>query len=143
MTMDRDLLVVGRDCLRESVWEPVRASGADVTIRIGDYFDPLTGVVRVEEEGETPVDVVVMGGNWQRRILERAIPARVQDAATRVVTVPDLVLLKLHAGSRFDVSDIHLLLEGDDAPEIIAAVERELPALPEECAALWRKIRAE
>jgi hypothetical protein len=33
------------------------------------------------------------------------------------------------------------LLAGDDRAALVAAVERALPALPAECAALWRRLR--
>lgn len=43
-TLDLDLLVIDRECLRPAYWEPVRAAGVEVSLRPGDDDDPLAGV---------------------------------------------------------------------------------------------------
>jgi hypothetical protein len=55
-------------------------------------------------------------------------------ARTRASEVED-------AGGPQDAWDVTQLLAGDDRAALVAAVERALPALPAECAALWRRLR--
>lgn len=50
----------------------------------------------------------------------------------------DLVLLKLYAGGPQDAWDIDQLLDVDTT--FAREVEARIPALPEGCAALWRRV---
>jgi hypothetical protein len=139
-TADLDLLALDPACLDPSTWRELRGAGASVEIRRGDDADPLAGVVRVSSPGERPVDLVVGKVAWQASLLSRATPLHIGIATVRVVGAADLVLLKLYAGGPQDAWDVEQLLALD--PSIAHDVEARLPALPDECAALWRRIRA-
>jgi hypothetical protein len=138
-TADLDLLVVDARCLDDSIWGELRESGIGVEVRRGDATDPLAGVIRLTAEGEPGVDLIVGRDGWQRDLLRRAKPARIEDASVPLVEAADLVLLKLFAGGPQDAWDVDQLLEVDGA--IAPQVEARLADLPRECAELWASIR--
>lgn len=140
-TADLDILVVETACLDDPTWGELRESGIQVEIRRGDATDPLAGVVRVTAEGESAIDVIVGRHGWQRDLLRRSRLTRIGDASVSVVEAADLVLLKLFAGGPQDAWDVDQLLDVDDA--IAPQVEARLPDLPEDCEALWARIRAQ
>ena len=74
-TRDVDLLTLSSVWLDASWWKPLCDAGVTVSVSRGDAEDPLAGVVRFDQEGERPVDLVVGRHRWQRRILDRAAPA--------------------------------------------------------------------
>lgn len=137
---DLDLLVTDRAVLAPASWRSVAATGASVEARPGDDEDPLAGVVRVSRPGVIPVDVVVGKYAWQRDIVARAQPRSVGLVTLPVVTPPDFVLLKLHAGSAKDLHDIASLLDGDDQAAILETVKREIGRLPPEAREAWRRL---
>ena len=138
-TVDEDLLVIDYRCLQTELWSSLRAAGTEVEIRKGDIFDPLAGVVRLSQEGQRPVDVVVGKSAWQREVLERAASG-VLDNRLPVVSAADVILLKLYAGGPQDAWDIHQLLAAENRESLIAQVDQELSRLPASSAALWKKI---
>jgi hypothetical protein len=141
-TLDFDLLTTDRHCLDQSWWAAFTRAGSSVDIRVGGGDDPLAGVVRFDALHERSVDVLVGGEPWQERLVERAALFAIEDTRVRVAQVADLVLLKLYAGGPQDAWDIHQLLAVEDRVELVAAVDRELYELPEECQALWRRVLA-
>jgi hypothetical protein len=140
-TLDLDLLVTTPACLAEPFWDDLRRARAEATVRRGDHDDPLAGVVRLRRGDESLIDVVVGRADWQTAAIERARPREIEGASVPVVTAADLVLLKLFAGGPQDLWDITQLLAGDDRSAVAVDVEQALPALPAECAALWRRLR--
>lgn len=140
-TIDQDLLVIDPACLEPLLWTALQEEGVTVEIRKGDLFDPLAGVVRLKRTGERPLDLVVGKYTWQREVLERAkVIPDAADAAIPLVQASDLILLKLYAGSSQDAWDIQQLLAGENREALISEVNRELPRLTAESAALWKKI---
>lgn len=85
------------------------------------------------------LDPLVGRHAWQREALGRASRVPLEGTSVAVVTPSDLVLLKLYAGGPQDAWDVDQLLDLDSS--IANEVEDGLPALPEECAVLWRRIR--
>ncbi|MCA9490127.1 MAG: hypothetical protein KC621_09390 [Myxococcales bacterium] len=151
-TRDLDLLVADEAVLDPELWAGVAPSGYLLEVRRGDATDPLTGVVRLEEElsddtgwDTTPdlIDVVVLTGPWARRAVSGDGPATEIGAVTlRAVDAVNLVLLKLYAGSARDGWDVAALLEAVDEPDpLIAGVEAGLSSLPERCRRLWDRLR--
>ena len=133
-TYDIDVLTTDGRVLAVSLWEPLRAAGADVDIRRGDFDDPLGGVIRLTAAGERPVDVVLGKGRWQARAVERA--DRTADGPP-VVAARDLVLLKLYAGGTQDLWDVRALLELPERAALIAQVDEDLAGLPADMRARW------
>jgi hypothetical protein len=134
-TLDFDLLVVDRLVLEASFW---RGWPKTPEIRKADSADPLAGVVRFE----TPeIDIIVGRYRWQAEAIERAEEIQVAGRTLPVVTLSDLILLKLHAGGYRDAADVKMMLAGADET-VVANVERVLPALPADARRLWNEVRA-
>ncbi|HEY2772659.1 MAG TPA: nucleotidyl transferase AbiEii/AbiGii toxin family protein [Candidatus Binatia bacterium] len=139
-TTDVDLLLAEVEALKPHVWEDLRAGGAQVEIRRGEVDDPLTGVIRIRRDGESPIDVVIGNHPWQRRIVERAVRQKIHGTSAPVATRYDLILLKLYAGSPQDRWDIARLIDESSDPRLVGQVEQELTDLPAECAGIWQSI---
>jgi hypothetical protein len=138
-TLDQDLLVIERRVLNEGFWDPL-GSPVSIDVRAGDTTDPLAGVVRLRRAKERDVDVVVGRHEWQRPILERAIP--VGDGHLRVVRAADLILLKLFAGGTQDKWDIEQLLGLDQAGALAEDVDSHASVLPADSREVWAQLRA-
>ena len=139
-TLDLDVLVTDARVLRAPDWAGLPA-GTKVDVRPGDADDPLAGVVRFDRAGERPVDLVVGRFEWQRRAVERADPLALEGRLLRVARSVDIVLSKLFAGGPQDAWDVAQLLALPSERGLAAQVERDLPQLPAEAAALWARIR--
>jgi hypothetical protein len=85
------------------------ASGVNVEVRRGDRDDPLCGVVRITQQGQRPVDIIVGRHAWQTAIVDAADAHQILGAHVPVVDVPSLILLKLYAGGPQDLWDIDQL----------------------------------
>ena len=142
-TLDVDLLTTDTRCLTPSIWDRLVQMGADVEVRRGDPDDPLAGVVRVSERDTRPTGLVVGRHRWQERAVERAGPAAVGEQTLPVVTMSDLVLLKLYARGAQDNWDVHQLLGCDDRAALIDEIERDLLDLPKQSTDRWRRILVE
>ena len=116
-------------------------SSCEIDIRRGDEDDPLMGIVRFSRPGDLDIDIVVGRHFWQQECVLRAVEMAVGDA--RVVTLPDLVLLKLYAGGPQDAWDVHQVLGLPGGAEAATVVESRLKVLPADAIRLWRKIIAE
>ena len=140
-TRDVDLLTLSTVGLDAAWWTPLSEAGVRVSVARGDADDPLAGVVRFEQDGERPVDLVVGRYGWQRRVLERSEPAAVGATSLPTALERDLVLLKLYAGGSQDAWDIEQLLAGPNRDELIAAVAADIDDLPPRCRRLWKRVR--
>jgi len=135
-TIDQDLLVTDRRALDPDLWRTL--TGVSVDVRRGDSDDPLAGVIRFTAHGQRDVDVIVGRHAWQASMLTRARRVPLGARAIPVVSVPDLILLKLYAGGAQDRWDIAQLLAAVGSPEVQAEVERGLADLPGRCGEMWR-----
>jgi hypothetical protein len=140
-TYDIDLLTTDARALHDDTWRALAATGAHVEIRRGDDDDPLRGVVRVTEDGQRSVDVIVGRYAWQTAIVDAANPLRILGAPVRVVDVPSLILLKLYAGGPQDLWDIEQLMAAATA-DTIRAVDAVAGELPAASRALWEPFRS-
>ncbi len=138
-TSDLDLLTTAREVLDPAFWIGL-AAAAPPDIRAGGPDDPLAGVVRVSAPGARSVDLVVGRHAWQADVVRRARPITLAGRPIPVATAPDLVLLKLFAGSPQDAWDVEQILAARDRAAIASAVEADLPRLPPEAARLWARI---
>jgi hypothetical protein len=140
-TFDVDLFTTDGSVLSSSAWGALLERGVAVDIRVGEYGDPLAGVVRFSVAGQRSVDLVVgRHAAWQKGVLARAVTLRLGDVELRVATPADLVLLKLFAGGPQDAWDIEQLLGVVGRDAVASLVETTLPRLPPEAAALWGRI---
>jgi len=139
-TRDVDVLVVDAACLSPATWATLERDGVAVTIRSGSADDPLAGVVRLTTSAEPPIDLIVGRERWQAQALDRATARTIDDLVVPVATPADLVLLKLYAGGPQDAWDILQLLEAVDRAALVAEVEAEVAALPEDSRRLWARL---
>ena len=137
-TYDIDLLTTDLRVLDAPLWEPLRQADVSVDLRKGDSDDPLAGVVRLDREGERPVDVIVGRYAWQDRAIARASDTA---GGPPVVQPRDLVLLKLYAGGAQDVWDIRELLAGPDRETLVRDVEADLAEMPPRMREHWDNAR--
>ncbi len=141
-THDIDLLTLADACLEAALWAPLADAGVAVSVTRGDAEDPLAGVVRFEEGGTRPVDLVVGRHRWQVRMLDRAEPAVVGGSSVPTVQARDLIALKLFAGGAQDAWDVAQLLAGPDREALIAEVSADIGDLPAHCRRSWERILA-
>lgn len=134
-TFDRDLLVWDPRALEPDTWN-VFAASAGVDIRRGDADDPLAGVIRLTQDGERDVDVIVGRHAWQRRLTEDATIVSTPDGPLPVVSPAGLVLLKLYAGGPQDLWDIQQL-RAIAGPGLDDAVRAAIAPLPAPARATW------
>jgi predicted nucleotidyltransferase len=139
-TDDLDLLVIDRATLNAAWWEALQREGTTIDVRPGDPSDPLAGVVRLTTPRSECVDVVVGRSPWMGPLLQRATEKDITGATIPVVTVPDLILLKLYAGAARDLYDVQELLALEQRQTIQAAVDREIARLPRDAREEWHKI---
>lgn len=139
-TYDIDLLTTDPRTLHDATWRSLAATGVNVEIRRGDDDDPLRGVVRVTQEGERSVDLIVGRYPWQTAIVDAASPLQILGASVRVVDVPSLILLKLYAGGPQDLWDIEQLM-ATATGDTIRAVDAVVGELPASNRALWEPFR--
>lgn len=139
-TLDIDLLTTDLRSLDARQWLTLEDAGIEVDPRRGDADDPLLGVVRFSQQGDTDVDLVVGRHAWQTRAVTRARELQVSGLVLPVVRGEDLILLKLFAGGPQDAWDVQQALAGPQRAELMAAVERDLGDLPAGARKLWKKI---
>ena len=133
-TLDVDLFTTARGVLGEAFWQGLPRRG---DVRHGDADDPLAGAVRFTDP---EIDVVVGRARWQADAVARAEPLHIGELILPVVTLPDLILLKLDAGGYRDAADVRMMLSGAGAG-LAETIEVALPVLPAEAQQLWREIR--
>ncbi len=133
-TVDADLLACTSAALDPALWASLRSSGVEIEVRRGDDSDPLLGVV-VARRGDEKVDLVIGRGRWQIEVVRRATGDDVP-----VVTLVDLVLLKLDAGGNTDRSDVERMVRPMSA-EQIAKVEAGLHHLSDWSRGHWERIK--
>lgn len=142
-TIDTDIFTTTRQVLHPARWTRLIAEGAKVDAREGEFDDPLAGVVHIQLEDDTDVDVVVGKYKWQLEVLQRTKNEAVLDGIWPVPGAGDLILLKLDAGGPQDAMDVRELLLANDRAALVPHVESHLPRLPPDAGELWRRILGE
>lgn len=138
-TVDHDLLTTEPRVLTRPFWI---ALPADVLVdqRRGDGDDPLAGVVRFTQAGQRDVDLMVGRAGWMDGVLQRRTTVPLPGHDLPVVSLSDLILLKLYAGGTQDRWDIAQLLATTSAATVQEDVESRLHLLPSECGSLWQRL---
>lgn len=138
-TFDTDFLTTDSPALSNECWKGLRSAGVTVDIRAGGADDPLAGAVRFRHDGEV-VDLIVGRTGWQSRAVARAEKKKIYSMSLPVVSLSDLILLKLYAGGIQDRWDIQQLLAANRDELVHPTVASEIPELPPESRALWKVI---
>lgn len=116
----------------------LRQAGFEPEWHRGGPDDPVPLLLRLRDAtGGPEVDVVCVTRQWEQELLQRAVTVRVPGGPeVRVVSVEDLIVLKLLAGGPGDLADVADLLSRSGP----------LPTLEERAAArgvapLFRRVR--
>lgn len=98
----------------------LRAAGFEIEWRRGSPDDPIPLLLRLRRHPGPETDVVCATRAWEREMLARAVRLRLpQGLEIPVVSVEDLIVLKLMAGGPGDLADVADLLERAGAlPEL-------------------------
>ncbi len=142
-TQDLDLLTTERRGLGREFWAGFTARDCLADVPLGNAHDPITGVVRLDLQGERPRDVIVGEAGWQCRVVAEAVPHEIAGHPVPVVDALGLVLLKLCAGGPEDMWDIEQVLAlVPSRPALLSAVDERVGELPARCRRLWRRVAA-
>lgn len=138
-TFDTDLLTTDPSVLERQRWKEIAGDGVIIDIRTGEEDDPMAGVVRFRANKET-VDLLVGRYGWQSRAVQRAERKSIGPTTLPVVTLADLILLKLFAGGIQDRWDIQQLLAANRDELVLPTIASEIHELPLESRALWKNL---
>jgi hypothetical protein len=141
-TGDIDLMTTDRAALRDEKWADLIGRGFEVSVRKGDFEDPLAGVVRFKAR-DTSIDLVVAKYRWEQAVIDRAEVMQIGRITLRVPRTADLILLKLSAGGELDLMDVRRLLDVGSRQELSAEVTVAVEALPPEISERWQKLLRE
>jgi hypothetical protein len=106
-TADLDLLVEPR-ILEAAV--DVLPTDSIVSIKKPELRDPIGGMIQLKLN-KVQIDLLVARTDLQLRALERSCKAEILERSINIVSVEDLILLKLSAGGPRDLLDIGGILE--------------------------------
>jgi predicted nucleotidyltransferase len=121
-TLDLDILVVTSALRLPRVFEIVRRQGFDGEDRA--LIEAIRSrFVAALHSGPVTVEILVPVLPYHRRVLERAVSRRLGGQSVPVVTVEDLVVLKMLWHRAKDVPDVHALVAA--APALDATYVRE------------------
>ena len=116
----------------------LRATGFQAEWRRGDADDPIPLLLRLWSASGPEIDVVCVTREWEREMLTRAILIRLTGGPeASVVTLEDLIVLKLMAGGPGDLADVTDLL-----PHAGSLLELEKRASARGVLDLLRQVRA-
>lgn len=114
-TFSERTLQVAEEVAAELEQEALRARGYEVELVTPDAEDPLGGALNITGDGFDLVQVINFENPFARNAtpattaIRNALVGGIEDSRLRVVTLPDLVALKLYAGgpkSRADVAEL-------------------------------------
>ena len=134
-TQDIDLFTTEKRTLNDALWQQF----GSFEIHKGDFDDALAGVVRIGKKPKQ-VDVVVGKWKWEDEIVRRAERLDIGGLVIPVPLRPDVILLKLAAGSPLDYQDAIRLLQLGPRAEIVAHVDGIISRLPKEAQKLWQQL---
>ena len=89
----------------EALLKALRATGCQVTHRVGDADDPIGAVVTVEDQAHNRVDLLMKIHGMSEDVFARTVETEFMQARIRVIGVEDFIAMKLFAGSPQDIED--------------------------------------
>jgi hypothetical protein len=99
------------DVTAEQLKNHLAAPGYVVTIRRGDLEDPITLSIRVDDEFENRLDLLLDVRGMDPDAVSRCVTTQMMDSTVRVIAAEDLVGMKLFAGGPQDVMDVRGILQ--------------------------------
>ncbi|RMG00340.1 MAG: hypothetical protein D6726_11410 [Nitrospirae bacterium] len=108
-TKDIDILSDLKNELLNDFKDILQKKGYEIDIRRGDVFDPIPLLVRItipeDRGGPAVADMLIVTRNWERQILKNKIQIKYEGLTVNLISVEDLILLKLKSGSPIDQVD--------------------------------------
>ena len=132
VTADVDVTVVLGDGQPRALVRALSEAGLELRVADVDDFVESTGVLPFfDSESGLALDVVLGRSGLELECLERAIPIDVDGVTVPVITVEDLVILKVLAGRPKDRDDVSALLRRKSRPLDLDRVRKVLGLLEE------------
>jgi len=85
-------------------------AGLNVVIKKGNHEDPLVGVILIEDNFGNHVDLLLGIKGVDNNLFKRVVPIEFQGETINMVSVEDLIVMKIYAGSIKDLADVKGIL---------------------------------
>jgi hypothetical protein len=95
----------------EQLRDRIAAAGYHVTLRRGDFEDPITLSIRVDDEFKNRLDLLLGVRGMDPDAVGRCLNTQMLDSMVRVIGAEDLIAMKLFAGGPQDVMDVRGILQ--------------------------------
>ena len=87
------------------------AEGYSVSVRRGDFEDPILLSMRVDDRFENRLDLLLSVRGMDPDAVHRCLSTQMLDSTVRVISAEDLIAMKLFAGGPQDVMDVRGILQ--------------------------------
>ncbi len=108
-TKDIDILSDLKEEILNDFKDILQKRGYEIDIRRGDVFDPVPLLLRItipeDRGGPAIADILIVTRDWERQILKNKRLIRYEGLTVNLISVEDLILLKLKSGSPLDQVD--------------------------------------
>ena len=101
---DASVWLQGTGKTAENLRDAFAEAGYRVELKRGDFDDPITGVLIIEDRHRNRVDLILGIRGMDPAAVERSVMTSLLGAALRVIGVEDLIAMKLFAGSAAGLS---------------------------------------
>ncbi len=106
-SMDTDAIIYFDDS-KHGLQNTVKAlteAGLQVNHRTGDFDDPIAAVINVEDTFKNRVDLLFGIKGMKEDALTRTNQANFQNSSIKIISMEDLIAMKIFAGSSKDIND--------------------------------------
>ena len=87
------------------------ASKFNVIVKRGDYSDPLTGLILIEDKYGNQVDLILGIKGMRSDAFKRIKKISFQDTEINMIGVEDFIAMKIYAGGRKDIDDAKSVID--------------------------------
>ncbi|MBS4026676.1 MAG: nucleotidyltransferase [Clostridia bacterium] len=110
-TLDIDLLIMVNKTQQTALINLFNKEQYEVELRKSDIFDPIGDVLNSNILG-IPVQLICSRYQWEEDMINRAVAIRISDdLELPVISVEDLIIMKLRGGSIIDFYDVNNLID--------------------------------
>lgn len=95
----------------EQLKDRIAAEGYRVSVRHGDFEDPILLSMRVDDEFMNRLDLLLSVRGMDPDAVHRCFTTQMLDSMVRVIGAEDLIAMKLFAGGPQDVMDVRGILQ--------------------------------
>jgi predicted nucleotidyltransferase len=106
-TLDIDLLILVDKAQQAALIDLLNQEQYKAALRKADFFDPLGDILNSNIH-DIPVQLICSKYQWEEDMINRAVMVRVSDGLEiPVISVEDLIIMKLRGGSIIDLHDVN------------------------------------